>query len=909
MFVTKRDGRKEKVHFDKITERIARLIAPQELRSLRLSQFNLEDEIKNLDPVIVAQKVVASLFPGITTEQLDIESAQICANMATTHPSYSYLGGRILIANLHKKTLDNYSDKIEILYNEAKNIDKEYYDYIMTNKEEINKMMVYERDYIYDYFGFKTLEKSYLMRTTTNIIERPQDMLMRTAITLQKGNLNMIKITYDMMSLGYYTHASPTLFNAMTNNMQLSSCFLLGIDDSLDSITETWNSCAQISKWAGGIGLHVSNIRAKDSLIKGTGGLSNGLVKFLQVFNHIARWIDQGGKRPGSIAIYLEPHHADIFEFLDLRKNFGAETERARDLFQALWISDLFMKQVDVDGEWYLMSPDDCPDLNNVFGDEFDKLYWSYVSEGKYKQKIEARKLWMAILETQIETGMPYMLYKDAINKKSNQKNIGIIRSSNLCAEIAEYSDDKEYAVCNLASISLKAFVKPFINDINNKWVIYSKPNCLYCKYVKNYLTNLRINYKEVNFTSSTVEELKNKLNTDKITYPQVFLNDVSIGGWSETYKYIKGTFDYDKLYEVAYTATLNLDKVIDLNYYPVPQTRLSNMKNRPIGLGIQGLADTLSLLKIPYDSNEAVEFNSLFMETIYRASISASIDNSKSRYEGIRKMIYYTDHMSLPEYYDRGYKIDDEYLNDVYHTIKPNKWDLQTNPETTHCGAYYTFKDSPFASGKFQFDMWNIEPLNNDKWLMLREEIKKYGIRNSLLTSLMPTASTSQIMGNNECFEYFTNNIYSRKTHAGNFTIVNKYLVSELINVGLWSQELKDKIIAYDGSVLNVDIPEELKQQYKTIWEIGQIWSIKASLARAMYVDQTQSLNAFMAEPDYKRLTDYHFYGWRNGIKTGMYYLRSKPSTGAIKFTIDPTIEKNIKKKEEDEGCLNCSA
>ncbi len=904
LFVTKRDGRKENVHFDKITERISKLINPEQLQNIDLPYLNLSTESDYLDPVLVAQKVVASLYSGITTEEVDIESAEICVNLSTTHPSYSYLGGRILISNLHKKTANTFSYKMEILAETTNTIDSKWLDWVLKNKVELDDMIDYNRDYLYDYFGYKTLEKSYLLKSNGSIIERPQDMLLRTAITLQLGNLPMIKKTYDYMSLGYYTHASPTLFNSGTTHMQLSSCFLLGTNDNLNDITTTWDSCAQISKWSGGIGLHVSNIRGKNSIIKGTNGRSNGLVPFLRVFNDIARWIDQGGKRPGSIAIYLEPHHPDIFEFLDLRKNFGSETERARDLFLALWISDLFMKQVESDGDWYLLSADECPGLNDVYGDDFELLYWSYVNQNKYRTKVKARKVWMSILESQIETGLPYIAYKDPINQKCNQKNLGTIKSSNLCVEITEYSSHDEYAVCNLASLSLKSFVNPFVVTKEDEWIIYTKPNCKYCNFAKTYLFNNNIEFTEIPFNNDNLVELKNRLNTSKITFPQIFIKTQLnqkfklIGGWSDLYKYTASKFDYEKLYEIAYVATINLNQVIDINYYPVPQTKLSNMKHRPIGLGIQGLADTLVLMRIPYDSEEAVKLNAKIMETIYLASMTASYNIARSRYEPMLKLITYFNETksTYPDYYDNTIVIPDETMNTLYHKMKPNKYELTKDPNLKTLGSYSSFEGSPLSQGQFQFDMWEVEPEYVEKWNELRTNIKIWGTRNSLLTALMPTASTSQILANNECFEYFTNNIYTRKTHAGDFVLVNKYLVNDLINVGLWSGELKDKIIASNGSIQSLDIlPPEFRALYKTIWEIKQIWVLKGAKARGPFVDQTQSMNIFMAEPDYQRLGSSHFWGWKNGLKTGMYYLRTKPSTDAIKFTIDPKLTKQM--------------
>ena len=903
LFVTKRDGRKENVQFDKITERISRLIN--------------KDENEYLDPVLVAQKVVASLYPGITTEELDIESAEICVNLSTTHPSYSYLGGRILVSNLHKKTLNKFSNKMQLLADTINIINKDWLQWVIINADELDQIIDYNRDYLYDYFGYKTLEKSYLLKSNDKIIERPQDMLLRTAITLQLGNINLIKKTYEYMSLGYYTHATPTLFNSGTNNMQLSSCFLLGTSDDLESITITWNSCAQISKWSGGIGLHVSNIRGKNSIIKGTNGKSNGLVPFLRVFNDIARWIDQGGKRPGSIAIYLEPHHPDIFEFLDLRKNFGSETERARDLFLALWISDLFMKQVESDGDWYLLSADDCPNLNEVYGDDYDKLYWEYVNQNKYRTKTKARKLWSYILESQIETGMPYIAYKDAINQKCNQKNLGTIKSSNLCCEITEYSNNDEYAVCNLASIALKPFVNTWKSNNDDEWIIYTKPNCKFCNYAKTFLRNNDIKYLEVDFNKESLQKLKNLLGLNGITFPQIFIKSnnqlKSIGGWSDLYKYTAGTFNYEKLYQVSYLATINLNQVIDINYYPVPQTKISNMKHRPIGLGIQGLADALVMMRIPFDSQEAVEFNSKFMETIYLASMTASNDMAIERYEGMKILVEYFKNKTIPDFYSDSFAYINSKINELYHKLKPNKWEINRDQNLTTLGSYSSFDGSPLSKGLFQFDLWSKQPIEKEKWFNLREKVIKYGTRNSLLTALMPTASTSQILGNNECFEFFTNNIYTRKTHAGDFVLVNKYLVNDLVSIGLWSKDLKDNIIAQNGSIQTFDnLPHEFKSIYKTMWELKQIWILKAAEARGPYIDQTQSMNIFMAEPDYQRLGSSHFWGWKHGLKTGMYYLRTKPSINAIKFTIDPKLIKkeDVKLLSNEIGdCLNCSA
>jgi len=730
------------------------------------------------------------------------------------------------------------------------------------------------------------------------------------------------------------------MYNAGTITMQLSSCFLGKVPDSLKGIRKAWGRCAEISKWAGGIGLTVSDIRAKDSIIKGTRGTSGGLVPQLKIFDQIARGINQGGKRPGSIAIYLEPHHADIFDFLDLRKNFGDDNQRARDLFLALWISDLFMKQVEKDAEWYLMCPADCKGLTDVFGNEYENLYWKYVEEGKYRSKISARKLWIAILDSQIETGMPYIAFKDSINKKSNQKNLGTIKNSNLCIEITEYSDDKEYAVCNLASISLRHFVIPFANNNmnnntnnnTNKWLIYTKPDCKYCNYAKKYLTYYKYNFDEIEYNEENTQKLKNILSKEKITFPQIFINQETnenhIGGWTELYKYTAGKFDYEKLYNVSYTSTVNLNKVIDINFYPIPETKLSNMKHRPIGLGIQGLADTLALMRIPFDSVEAVELNAKIMETIYLASITASNDLAIERNKYFKKFDELTKKLNidislLPEFY--SLEIEQKVLNnelieqkeqkewfELYHKLKPNVYEL-TNLKDEARGAYSSFFGSYFSEGKFQFDLWDIKPKMEEKWNLLREKVIKYGTRNSLLTALMPTASTSQILGNNECFEYFTNNIYTRNTQVGDFVMTNKYLVNDMLSIGLWNTEIKDKIIASNGSIQNLDmIPEQYKELYKTMWEIQQVWVLESALARSPFVDQTQSMNLFMAKPDYQRLGSSHMWAWKKGLKTAQYYLRTKPATDAIKFTIDPRLEKKTYKENknlEENDCLNCSA
>ena len=882
MFVTKRNGTQELVKFDNITTRIKKLIKP--------------DEIGKVDPILITQKVIATIYSGINTTEVDLQSAEICVNLSTQHHLYSNLAGRILVSNLHKKTANHFVDKMVTIQKSLGILDEKWLTWLKKNKKEINTMVDYDRDYLFDYFGFKTIERAYLLKIKDEIIERPQDMYMRVASYLNQGNLEGTKKTYDMLSHGFYTHATPTLFNAGNKKSQCSSCYLVGTNDSLEGITHTWDSVSKISKWAGGIGLHVSNIRAKDSVIRGTNGLSSGIIPMLKVYNEIGRYINQGGKRKGSIAIYLEPWHPDILAFLDLKKNFGAETERARDLFLALWVPDLFMKKVQEDAEWYTFCPDECPGLSDSWGEAFETLYNKYADEKKYRHKYEARKIMKAILDSQLETGTPYMLFKDTANRKSNQQNIGTIKSSNLCGEILLYSDDKEYAVCNLASIALNSFIKPFV--ATQKFMFYSKPLCKNSRYIRSFLKSNKLDFEE-----------KSGLND-----ATVFYGDKKLSSFNELFSFIRNTYDFDKLEEVAYTATINLDRVIDVNYYPTIETKYSNMRHRPIGIGIQGLADTIVKLKIPFDSDESVKFNDRVMESIYYGCVKASVDISKSRHEKMSKIIQ--ESISIPDYYDSNFTIANKELNQLYHEMMPCKWEL-TNKFP---GSYSSYDGSPFSKGILQFDMWNVKPSMTEKWEALKKDMSIYGIRNSQLTALMPTASTSQILGNNECFEFFTNNIYTRRTLAGDFPLVNKYLVDDLISLDLWSTEMKDLILSYNGSIKEINgIPDEIKKLYPTTWEIKQSWVLKNAVARGPYVDQTQSMNIFMPVPDYQKLYSSHYWAWNNGLKTGIYYLRTRPSQDAVKVTIDPNIqkankievanEKRFRKPEEGESCEMCSA
>ena len=754
MYVVKRDGHKEPVMFDKITDRIKKLC------------YGLNDRV---DAVKVAMRVIEGLYDGVTTSELDNLAAETAASMTIAHPDYAQLAARIAISNLHKNTNKSFSETMSAMYHyvnprtnqEAPLLSDEVHEVIQANAEFLDSHIIYTRDFNYDYFGFKTLERSYLLRINGKIVERPQHMLMRVSVGIHLNDLDAVIETYELMSKKFFTHATPTLFNAGTPKPQMSSCFLLTMkDDSIDGIYDTLKQTAKISQSAGGIGLAIHNVRATGSYIRGTNGTSNGIVPMLRVFNDTARYVDQGGgKRKGSFAIYLETWHADIFEFLDLKKNTGKEEMRARDLFFAMWTSDLFMKRVEEDSTWTLMCPNECPGLDNVYGDEFEALYLSYEAQGKGRKTIKARELWEKILESQIETGTPYMLYKDAANRKSNQKNLGTIRSSNLCTEIMEYTSPDEIAVCNLASISLPMFVE-------------------------------------------------------------------------------NGAFNHELLYNVTKRVTRNLNKVIDRNYYPVLEAENSNMRHRPIGLGVQGLADAFIMLRLPFTSDEAKKLNQEIFETLYFAAVTASMEMAKEE------------------------------------------------------GPYSTFEGSPISKGEFQHNLWNIkdEELSGRwDWASLRKEVMANGVRNSLLVAPMPTASTSQILGNNEAFEPYTSNIYTRRVLSGEFIVVNKHLLHDLVERGLWNETMKQEIMRHNGSVQNIaSVPTDLKELYKTVWEMSMKDIIDMSRQRGYFIDQSQSLNLFMQDATYAKLTSMHFYAWKSGLKTGMYYLRTKAAVDAIKFTLN---------------------
>lgn len=756
MYVIKRDGNRESVKFDKVTARIQKLC------------YGLDPV--HVSPINVAMKVIEGIYEGVTTSELDNLAAETAASLTTKHPDYALLASRIAVSNLHKATNKSFSKTMEDLYSyidpktgkKAPLIADDVFEVIKKHAQELDSTIIYDRDFGYDYFGFKTLERSYLLKLNGKVAERPQHMIMRVSVGIHKDDIPAVIETYNLMSERWFTHATPTLFNAGTPKPQMSSCFLLTAkSDSIDGIYDTLKNCAKISQSAGGIGLSIHNIRATGSYIRGTNGTSNGIIPMLRVFNDTARYVDQGGgKRKGSFAIYLEPWHADIHDFLDLRKNNGKEEMRARDLFTAMWTPDLFMKRVEENAEWSLFCPNEAPGLADCWGAEFEALYTKYEKEGKARKTIQARDLWAAIIQSQIETGNPYMLYKDAANSKSNQQNLGTIKSSNLCCEIIEYTSKDEIAVCNLASIALNRFVED-------------------------------------------------------------------------------GQFNHQRLFEVTYVITKNLNRIIDRNYYPVAEARNSNMRHRPIGIGVQGLADAFILMRYPFDSPEAVQLNKEIHETIYYASMTASKD------------------LSI---------ID---------------------------GPYETFAGSPVSKGIFQFDMWGVTPSKRWEWDVLKEEVKKYGVRNSLLLAPMPTASTSQILGNNECFEPYTSNIYSRRVLSGEFVIVNKHLLKDLVKLGIWNDRLKNKIIGANGSVQGIDeIPDNVKALYKTVWEISQKVIINMAADRGAYICQSQSLNLFIQDPNFAKLSSMHFYGWKAGLKTGMYYMRTKAAADAIKFTVEKEVQ-----------------
>ena len=927
MKVIKRDGRCVDVSFDKILNRV----------KILGREFNVNINFSSL-----VMKVIDQLYNNIPTKQIDVLTAEQCASLITQHPDYSILAGAIVVSNHQKCTLNSFSETMHSLYNFidihgniSPLISDNLYNISQQYTNEIELMIDYRRDYLIDFFGFKTLERSYLMSINKVIVERPQHMWMRVAIGIHGDNLQKIKITYDLLSNKFFTHATPTLFNAGTCRPQLSSCYLLSMeDDSIDGIYNTLKDCAKISKWAGGIGLHIHNVRGSGSHIRGTNGTSNGIIPMLRVFNMTARYVDQGGgKRNGSFAIYIEPWHSDIFEFLDLRKNHGEEEMRCRDLFLALWIPNLFMERVKNGGDWSLFCPNICPGLADCYGDDFKSLYERYENENKALQTIKARDLWFKILDAQMETGTPYILFKDAINEKSNQKNIGVIKSSNLCTEIVQYSSPEETSVCNLASIALNKFV--YSNFEYKTAKIYTKNNCGFCVKAKLILKQNNILYEEISLDDddmrlefyNNMKELGFNINS----VPQIYIDDNYIGGYDELCVSIIPIFHYDKLHEVAKIITENLNKIIDINFYPTEKTLLSNMLHRPIGIGVQGLADVFFLMNIPFHSDKAIEINKLIFETIYNAALEKSMEMSIERREQLLPLYnWLSSYCDSDEsffhifqqrenikitgkLYNKDIILSDTNINNIYHTYKPTASELfgVFNRTQNLLGAYSSFEGSPAANGVLQYDMWNITPSNRYNWQELKDNIMLNGIRNSLLIAPMPTASTSQILGNNECFEPLTSNIYTRRTLAGEFVIVNKYLMNDLIKIGKWNETIKNNIIENKGSVQQLGfLSQELKDKYKIVWEIPMKHLIDMSRDRGAYICQSQSLNLWMEDPDYKSLTSMHFYSFNAGLKTGLYYLRRKPKHEAQQFTIEPENKNTSQKNAETtyEECEMCS-
>ena len=874
MLVEKRNGSYEDVSFDKILRRIE-------------SMCNSDEFIEKLsiDPTVIAQKVCSEIYDKVKTSELDELSSQISISMYSKNPDYAKLASRIVVSNHQKSTPDKFSDVIRDLY--KSNIIKEYlYELVIENEQEINDAINNINDYNIDYFGFKTLQKSYLLKINEVIVERPQYLFMRVALCIHRDNLDKAFETYNHISNKEFIHATPTLFNAGTQREQLASCFLLSMkEDSVDGIYNTLKDCAKISKYSGGIGLHIHNIRSNNSFIQGTNGYSNGIVPMLRVFNDTARYIDQGGgKRNGSFAIYLEPWHYDILDFLELKKNHGNELERARDLFYGLWIPDLFMKRVKENKKWSLMCPNECPGLSDCYGDEFDKLYTQYEESGSFKQQVDAQKIWFSILTSQIETGTPYLLYKDACNQKSNQKNLGTIKSSNLCTEIIEYSNDEETAVCNLASISLpKCLTYKDLSEL--ELTIYTTQGCVYCKYAKLLCEARGIKYKckdRKEYTLCTDGPLG-------ITFPKIYRNgNQFIGGYTDLVEYLKPSFDYNKLKDLSKVLTYNLNQIIDYNFYPIPETELSNMRHRPIGIGVQGLANVFYEMKTPFGSNLSKEINKKIFESIYYGSLEASNEIAKEREEKLKiiKTGVYNDNFVPSEELE---KLKREY----------NVYGCELEREE-YLGTYSTYIGSPMYHGKLQFDLWNEEVDNSlFNWDELRDKIKSYGVRNSLLVAPMPTASTSQILGNFECIEPVLSNIYSRRVLAGEFMVINEYLVKDLMELGIWNDTVKDKIVLNDGSVKNIpEIPKFIQDRYITAWEVKQKNILDMAADRGKFICQSQSLNLFTEAPNFKLLSSMHFYGWERGLKTGMYYLRTRPSSKAIQFTVEP-----------EQPCETCSA
>ena len=823
MRVTKRSGTLEDVSFDKV------------LRRVKI----LSENLLNVDSTKVAQQVCSRIYDKVSTSELDELAARICTVMSTDIPEYGTLASKIIISNNHKNTPDTFFECVEKL-NGIGILDERVYNFMKEHKEILNESIDNEKDYTFTWFSFKTLERSYLLKVKGITVERIQYMLMRVSCGIHSPDINEVLKSYNGMSNKYFTHATPTLFNSGTIRPQLLSCFLTKPEDSIPGIYKWISDLAKISKEAGGIGATVSCIRGKGAYIKGSNSYSSGIIPMLKVVNETMKYVNQGGRRAGSAAIYLEPHHCDIFSFLEIRLNHGNEDDRARDLFTAVWVSDLFMERVRDNKEWSLFDPSECPGLDDVYGVKYTELYEKYENQGMAKKVVKAQDIWKEITRSQIETGTPYICFKDNVNKKSNQKNYGIIRASNLCAEILEYHDEKEYASCCLSSICLSRFLKQKKMK-GSKVLVYTIDKCNYCKLAKQLLKNFDVEYKEINVTNNNTTEFK--------FFPQIIINDELIGGYNKLKEYLRPEYDFVKLEDIAGQMVRNLNKVIDVNLYPVPETKYSNLKHRPLGIGVQGLADVFCMMRYSFDSKEALDLNEKIFETIYYGAMKASVELAKRE------------------------------------------------------GPYETFYGSPLSEGKFQFDLWEKKQSDRYDWDSLRKEVIQHGVRNSLLVACMPTASTSQIMGNNETIEPYTSNMYVRRTLSGEFIVSNKHMIKDLCNLGIWNKDLKDRVIANNGSIQNIEgIPDEIKILYKTSWELKQKELIDLSISRGPYVCQTQSLNLFFEEPTTKILTSAMFYAWKNGLKTGVYYVRSRPKTQAQQFTIDPKLIKNKELQEKQD-------
>lgn len=949
-YVRKRDGSLEEVDFGKCQNRMRTLAT-------------MKPELHNVSTTALAQQVILNICDGIETRELDELAARICAEKTTTHPDYGILASRIAISNHHKNTSPSFSETVQILWDNNDSsgkhcpvLAKYFYDLVMKNKEKLNSVINYNKDFEYSYFGFKTLERAYLLRKNDRVIERPQQMLLRVSLAMYRDDIKSAIKVYKHFSEGNLTPASPTLYNFGTNREQGSSCFLLTIgEDSIDGIYKTIKDCAHISKYAGGIGISITPVRAKGSRIRGTNGKSDGILPMLKVFNETARYVNQSGKRKGSFAVYIEPWHADIEEFAVAKRNIGAETERARDLFYAIWTPDLFMERIQEDGKWTLMCPDECPGLIEAYGDDFKELYERYEAEGRGRKTIQARDLWRTIVTTQIETGVPYICFKDAVNKKNNQKNLGTINCSNLCSEIVEYSSKTETATCNLTSIALPKCVEyPYPTE---QITVYSKDDCKFCVFSKNLLNHRGIPYKEILLNDTTARNkffqgLNKDVEDDEnliMSVPQIFVGKERIGGFQELEKYLTPTFNFSKLQEIANIATRNLNKVIDYTFYPVPEAKYSNVLHRPIGVGVQGLADVFAMMRMAFDSEEARELNRKMSYHIYYAAVEASMDLARKRKKNIHDYRRLQKELNKLE---KGIKDDDvavstDLLEQDEKTVEEPKKSIKrksgkqtvdtkaiirTEMENMRnryhiieeelalpsqfAGAYSSFVGSNTYEGKLQYDLWGATPPEElrEDFDRLKDSIKKHGLRNSLLIAYMPTAGTSQILNNNECIEAFTSNIYKRNTMAGEFKIINRHLINDLIILDLWNDDMKQTIVQNRGSIQNIqNIPKKIKDMYKEVYELSQKAIINMAADRGEATCQTQSMNIFIGEATFAKMNAMLFYGWQKGLKTGMYYLRSRERSHAQNVSISAErlmgIQQQSEQNFEDDICVSCSA